>query len=151
MSDLRTAVRRAFRSLRLSVSELHEKLTTHGFNKTYQAVRGYVGEVGPLAPRDVTDLRMLNETLSLGFSSRRIEEIFAGVRRIRIFRRGAGRALAAAARESTVAGDTNKMDKYSGLSLADLREVVVEAKVLDVKRRPNPVPIGELNRMEQIE
>jgi hypothetical protein len=148
VSDLRTSVRNSFRSSRMSISELYERLTAQGFDKTYQAARGYVGDFGPLAPRDVGDLRLLNEVLQLGFSSRRIAEIFAGVQRLRVFRRAAGRALATAAREATVSSDVSRVDHDTGLSLADLREVVLEAEVLEVKRCPEPVLIGDLGRLK---
>jgi hypothetical protein len=148
VSDLRASTRNAFRSSHISKSELHERLRERGFDKTYQAARGYVGDSGPLAPRDLGDLRLLNEVLQLGFSSRRIAEIFAGVQRLRAFRRAAGRALAAAAREATVSSDVSELDHDTGLSLADLREVVLEAEVLEVTRCPEPVPIGDLGRLK---
>jgi hypothetical protein len=148
VSDLRSAVRRAFRAANISISEFYERMRLEGFDKTYQTARGYVVDSGPLAPRDRSDLHLLNQVLKLGFSSRRILEVFAGVQRLRNFRRAAGRALASAARESTLNTTDFRVDDETGLSLADLREAVMEATVVEVRPRPEPVPLGELGRLE---
>lgn len=151
VSDLQASVRRAFRSSGLSRKALYDRLVAYGFEKTYHAVRGYVGDAGPLAPRDIGDLRRLNQALELGFSDRRILEIFAGVQRLRTFRRAAGRALAAAARGATIASDATRVDGETGLSLADLRDVVIEAVVVAVHHRAEPVALTELGRLERKE
>ena len=148
VSDLQTVVQRGFRDSQFSVTQLHEVLGTLGFEKTYQAVRGYVGKGGPLAPRDIADVRRLNEALSLGLAPSRINTIFAAVQKLRNFKRAAGRALATAARGSTVQSDVSRVDRETGLSMADLREVVVEAKILSVSNRAEPVPLTEIGHME---
>jgi hypothetical protein len=151
ISDLQATVRRAFKASGMTPTRLHRALVDLGFRKTYQATRGYVGEGGPLAPRDLADLERLNQALGLQLSPLRIQEMFAAVQRRRIFRRSAGRALAAAARSSTVASESARIDPETGLSLADLREVVVQATVIAVRTCPEPVPLGDLGRLEGFE
>jgi hypothetical protein len=151
ISDLHVSVRRAFRASGMTRARLHRELVALGFRKSYQATRGYVGEGGPMAPRDLSDLQRLNGALGLDLSERRLQEMFAAVQRRRIFRRAAGKALAAAARGSTVAADLGRIDPETGLSLADLREVVLQATVLSVRRCPEPVPLSELGRLEREE
>lgn len=148
VTDLQSNVRRAFRKLGLTTVQLFQRMRETGFSKTYAAARGYVGEGGPLAPRDVDDLRRLNAVLNIGFDDVRVREVFAGVSRLRNFRRAAGRALAAAARGATVAGSDHAVDPETGLSMADLRDVVIEAKVLTIQRCPDLVPLAELDRLE---
>ena len=101
-----------------------------------------------MAPQHVDDLKRLNEALDLGLSHVQISELFAGVQRRRGFRRAAGRALAAAARGSTIVADENRIDSETGLSIADLREAVVEAIVIDVTLCDKPVPLTLLGRLE---
>jgi len=135
----------------MSKAQLYERLREEGFEKTIQAARGYVEEGGPLAPRDLEDLRRVNVVLGLGFSDVRVREVFAGVSRLRNFRRSTGRALAAAARGATVAAGTAAVDPETGLSLADLRDVVIEAAVEAVHRSPEPVLLADLDRLEVAE
>ncbi len=148
ISDLQASVRRAFRSSGMTRTGLHRELLSLGFRKTYHATRGYVGDGGPLAPRDLADLERLNQALGLGLSELRIQEMFAAVQRRRVFRRIAGKALAAAARGSTVASESGRIDPETGLSLADLREVVLQATVVAVRKCPEPVALGDLGRLE---
>lgn len=147
VTDLQSNVRKAFRTSGITISQLFRRMRAAGFSKTYAAARGYVGEGGPLAPRDLDDLRRLNAVLQIGFDDVRIREIFAGVSRLRNFRRAAGRALAAAARGATIA-DSDAVDPETGLSVADLRDVVLEARVIDVRSCPELVPLAELGRLE---
>jgi hypothetical protein len=147
VTDLQSNVRRAFQTSRITITQLYERMREAGFSKTYAAARGYVGEGGPLAPRDIEDLRRLNAVLKIGFDDVRIREVFAGVSRLRNFRRAAGRALAAAARGATVA-ESNAVDPETGLSVADLRDVVLEAEVIRVTSCPELVPMAELDRLE---
>jgi hypothetical protein len=77
-----------------------------------------------------------------------IDELFAGVQRRRVFRRAAGRALAHAARSSTLVDDAQRVDAETGLSIADLRDAIVEAVVLDVSPCDAPVPVTLLGRLE---
>jgi hypothetical protein len=149
VSDAQATIRRAFRSSGMTRVQLHENLVALGFEKTYHAVRGYVGDGGPLAPRDIGDLHRLNQALELDLSNRHVDEIFAGVQRLRAFRRAAGKALAAAARGATITADMSRVDRETGLSLADLRDVVLEATVLEVRRRPELVALAELGRLER--
>ena len=93
-----------------------------------------------MAPRDLVDLRSLNAALDLGMTDVQMDELFAGVRRRRGFRRAAGRALAGqrAARPSsrTPSGSTPE----TGLSIADLRDAVIEAAVIAVRPCDGPGP-----------
>jgi hypothetical protein len=148
ISDLQASVRRAFRASGMTRTRLHRELVSLGFRKTYHATRGYVGDGGPLAPRDLADLERLNQALGLGLTDLRIQEMFAAVQRRRVFRRIAGKALAAAARGSTVAAESGRIDPETGLSLADLREVVLQATVVSVRKCPEPIALADLGRLE---
>ena len=123
--------------------DLYERLVALGFAKTYQAARGYVADGGPLAPRDLSDLRRLNTSLSMGYDDRRIREVFTAVRRERTFRRATGRALAAAARSTVLMPDADLIDAETGLSVADLQELILEARVLAVRHCEAPVSLSE--------
>jgi len=103
-----------------------------------------------MAPQQFVDLERLNDALDLGLSPLQLRELFAGVQRLRGFRRGAGRALAAAARESTVVADENRIDSETGLSIADLRDAVVEAVVIDVTPCDELEPLTLLGRLEDL-
>jgi hypothetical protein len=129
--------------------DLFERLRSLGFKKTYHAARGYVDEDGPLAPRDLVDLQRLNEALGLDMGDRRLKEVFAGVRRWRTFRRAAGKALIAASRGALGAPEATRVDRETGLSLADLRELVLEAVVLEVRDCPEPVSLGEVGHLRE--
>lgn len=141
--DLRAAIRESFLRSGMSVVDLYERLVALGFAKTYQAARGYVVDGGPLAPRDLSDLRRLNTSLSIGYDERRITEVFTAVQRERTFRRATGRALAAAARSTVLLPDADLVDADTGLSVADLQELILEAKVLAVRHCEAPVPLSE--------
>jgi hypothetical protein len=145
----RRLVRTRFAESGLTVAALHQSLASHGCDKTTAAVRSWVTE-GTMAPQQFDDLQRLNEALALGMSPVQLRELFAGVQRRRGFRRAAGRALAAAARGSTVVGDENRVDAETGLSIADLREAVVEAVVQEVVRCDQPVPLTLLGRLEDL-
>ena len=129
-------------------ADLHRKLKVLGCDKTSFAVRSWVTEGGIMAPRDRSDLRLLCAALDLGMSDLQISELFACVQRRRVFRRAAGRALAEAARSSTVVDDQRRLDPETGLSIADLRDAVIEAVVLDVRPCEEPVPLTLLGRLE---
>jgi hypothetical protein len=143
----RRLVRSRFAESGLTVVALHRALADLGCGKTSAAVRSWVTE-GTMAPQHVDDLERLNRGLDLGLSPVQTRELFAGVQRRRGFRRAAGRALAAAARGSTVVADENRVDTETGLSIADLREAVVEAIVVDVALCDQPVPLTLLGRLE---
>lgn len=149
IGDLRRTVQRGFVASAMTRMELFERLRSLGFEKTYHAARGYVDEDGPLAPRDFVDLQRLNDALSLGMAERRLREIFAGVRRWRAFRRAAGKALVAASRGSLVTSEATRIDVETGLSIADLRELVLEAQVLDVRQCPEPVALAEIGYLRE--
>lgn len=140
-------VRLRFAESGLTIASLHRALIERGCGRTSVAVRSWVTE-GTMAPRQFADLEKLNDALELGMSGVQLRELFAGVQRRRTFRRAAGRALAAAARESTVVADENRVDPETGMSVADLREAVVEAIVIDVVPCEQPVPITLLGRLE---
>lgn len=143
----RRLVRSRFAESGVSVAALHRILVGLGCEKTSAAVRSWVTE-GTMAPQHLDDLKRLNEALDLGLSPVQTCELFAGVQRRRGFRRAAGRALAAAARGSTIVADENRIDSETGLSIADLREAVVEAIVIDVTLLDQPVPLTLLGRLE---
>ena len=141
--DLHASIRESFLRSGMSIADLYERLVGLGFAKTYQAARGYVGEAGPLAPRDFPDLKILNTSLGLGYDDRRLAEVFTAVQRERTFRRATGKALAAAARSTVLLPDANLVDANTGLSVADLQELVLEARVLNVWHCEAPVPLSE--------
>ena len=145
----RRLVRTRFAASDLTIAALHRALIQRGCDKTSAAVRSWVTE-GTMAPQHFADLERLNEVLALGLSAMQLRELFAGVQRRRGFRRAAGRALAAAARGSTVVADENRVDAETGLSIADLREAVIEAVVMDVTPCDEPIPLTLLNRLEDM-
>ena len=141
-------VRARFAQSGFSIADLHRKLEALGCDKTAFAVRSWVTEGGIMAPRDLSDLRLLCVALDLGMSDVQIGELFACVQRRRVFRRAAGRALAEAARSSTLVGDQRRVDPDTGLSIADLRDAVIEAVVLEVRPCEERVPLTLLGRLE---
>ena len=141
-------VRTRFAESGFNVAELHRKLAERGCDKTSFAVRSWVTEGGIMAPRDFGDLRLLAAELDLGMSDVQVRELFACVKRRRVFRRAAGRALAEAARSSTLVDDQRRVDPETGLSIADLRDAVIEAVVLDVAPCEELVPLTLLGRLE---
>jgi hypothetical protein len=149
IGGLRAAVRRGFVASGMTRRDLFERLRSLGFQKTYHAARGYVDEDGPLAPRDLVDLQRLNEALRLGLGDQRLREIFAGVRRWRTFRRAAGKALVAASRGSLGAAEATRVDRETGLSVADLQDLVLEAEVLEVRVRRELVSLAEIGRLRE--
>ncbi|MDP9302027.1 MAG: hypothetical protein M3P43_14225, partial [Actinomycetota bacterium] len=149
IGDLRRTVQQRFVASGMTRMELFERLRSLGFEKTYHAARTYVDEDGPLAPRDFVDLQRLNGALGLGMSEERLRETFGGVRRWRAFRRAAGKALMTASRGSLVTSEATRIDRETGLSIADLRELVLEAEVLDVRECPEPVALAEIGYLRE--
>jgi hypothetical protein len=145
----RRLVRARFTESGLTIASLHQALVGRGCDKTAAAVRCWVTE-STMAPQHFDDLERLNDTLTLGMSPVQLRELFAGVQRRRGFRRAAGRALGAAARGSTVVADETRVDAETGLSIADLRDAVVEAVVLGVAPCDQPVPLTLLGRLEDL-
>jgi hypothetical protein len=141
-------VRRHFAESGLTVAKLHRKLTSVGCNKTPFAIRSWVTDGGIMAPRDRIDLERLQTALDLGMTEVQMDELFACVQRRRVFRRAAGRALAEAARSSTLVDDARRVDAETGLSIADLRDAVIEAVVLSSSQCDAPVPLTLLGRLE---
>ena len=147
LDDYRRLVRAHWAACGLSLAALHRAMTDLGCEKTMHAVRSWVTE-GTMAPQHLEDLQRLNAALGLGMSEIQVRELFAGVQRRRGFRRAAGRALAAAARDSTVVADDERVDAETGLSVADLREAVVEATVVAIRPCDHPVPMTLLGTLE---
>ena len=141
--DLGATIREGFRRSGIEYAELHRRLVRLGFDKTYQAARGYVREDGPIAPRDFSDLKMLNSVLDLGYDGNALSQIFQAVQRERTFRRALGRSLAEAARKTAVSSLDDVIDDETGLSISDLTELVLEAKVLRVLQCTESVPLNE--------
>lgn len=146
--DLRRRVLSAFAAGSLTKEALFDRLKKLGYSKTFAAARTYVEIDGPMAPRDFEDLNRLVKVLSIQMSPTRIRETFQGVKRLRAFRRAAGRALAEAARGSVIAKDATRVDPVTGLSVADLRDVVLEAEVIDVSGCSVLVPVAELGELQ---
>jgi hypothetical protein len=149
IGDLRQTVGRGFTASGMTRMEVFERLRSLGFEKTYQAARGYVDEDGPLAPRDFVDLQRLNQALGLEMTEQRLREVFAGVRRWRAFRRAAGKALVEASRGSLVTSEATRIDRETGLSIADLRELVREVQILEVRKCTAPVPLAEIGYLRE--
>ena len=149
VEDYRRRVRTRFAASRLSIANLHRALVGRGCDKTNAAVRSWVTGV-TMAPQQFEDLEKLNDALDLELAPLQLRELFAGVQRRRGFRRAAGRALAAAARGSTVVADENRVDAETGFSIADLRDAVVEAVVIEVLCCDKPVPLTLLGRLEDL-
>lgn len=147
IDDYRMRLRNRFRESGLGVLALHRELRSLGCDKTSATVRNWVME-WTIAPQDFVDLERLNLALDLGLAEEHLAKLYAGVQRRRGFRRAAGRALAAAARDATVVGDETQVDHETGLSVVDLRDAVVQAKVLAVKVCDAPVPLTLLGRLE---
>ncbi len=141
-------LRTRFAESGLSFAELHRKLASLGCDKTAFAVRSWVTDAGIMAPRDRVDLVRLSDVLELGMSNAQLDDLFACVQRRRVFRRAAGRALAEAARSSTLVEDDRRVDAETGLSIADLRDAVIEAVVLGLSPCDAPVPLTLLGRLE---
>lgn len=132
----------------MNFADLHRNLVELGCEKTSFAVRSWVTPGGIMAPRDLGDLKLLTVALDLGMSEVQISELFACVQRRRVFRRAAGRALAEAARSSTVVDDQRRVDPETGLSIADLRDAVIEAVVREVSVCEQPMSLTLLGRLE---
>lgn len=147
VDSYRRLVRTRFAESKLAVAAVHRKMTELGCEKTMGAVRDWVTE-GTMAPQQFEDLERLNTALELGMSDTRLRELFAGVQRRRGFRRATGRALAAAARSSTAVEDDRRLDAETGLSIADLRDAVIEAVVVSTLPCDGRVPLTLIGRLE---
>ncbi len=143
----RRLVRARWPASGFTIAALHRAMTDLGCDKTSAAVRAWVTE-GTMAPQHIDDLERLNRALALGMSDVQVRELFGGVQRRRGFRRAAGRALAAAARDATIVADADTIDSETGLSIADLRDAVVEAVVLEVTPCDDLVPLTLLGTLE---
>ena len=62
--------------------------------------------------------------------------------------RAAGKALVAASHGSLITSEAMRIDGETGLSVADLRELVLEARVVEVKER-EAVPLAETGYLRQ--
>jgi hypothetical protein len=142
-------VRTRFLASGLSIAELHRLLVAAGCDKTSVTVGSWVTGGGIMAPRDLADLRSLNVVLGLGMSDLQLDTLFAGVRRRRDFRRATGRALARAARSSAAVDDTQRVDADTGLSMADLRDAIIEATVIAVEPSDTVIPLTLIGRLEE--
>lgn len=147
VDDLRSRIRHAIAESGLGIVELHRHLVDLGTARGRDAVRNWITEV-TMAPQAFEDLERLNTALRLGMTNLRLRELFTAVQHRRVFRRSAGRLLAAAARGATVVEDDSRVDDETGLSIADLRDAVVEASVISVRQCDEPVPISLLGRLE---
>jgi hypothetical protein len=146
VDDYRRRVRARWAESGSTFAALHRAMTELGCDKTSHAVRSWITE-GTMAPQHLDDLERLNIALQLAMSATQVRELFAGVQRRRGFRRAAGRALAAAASHATVVADDTRIDSETGLSIADLRDAVVEATVVSVTPCDGPVPMTLLGML----
>lgn len=143
----RSRVRRRFVESGMTVFDVYHALRAGGCDKDPLTMKNWI--IGTtMAPQQFDDLRRLNQALGLEMSSVELRELFRGVQRRRGFRRSAGRALAAAAREATVVDDAARVDGGTGLSVADLRDAVIQAEVVSVSPSASLVPFTLLRRME---
>ncbi|MCY3567715.1 MAG: hypothetical protein OXH38_03750, partial [Chloroflexi bacterium] len=140
-------VRSRFQKSGHTIESLHRALVERGCDRISATVRSWVTE-GTMAPQQFSDLEKLNDALALGLPPVQLRELFAGVKRRRGFRRAAGRILANAALGATVVLDENRVDEATGFSIADLREAVVEATVIEVTPCEQPVPLTLLGKLE---
>lgn len=147
LDEYRRLIRTRWAESGLTLTALHRAMADLGCRRTLAAVRSWVTEE-TMAPQRIEDLRYLDRALGLDLSEIRIRELFAGVQRRRGFRRAAGRALAAAARDSTVVADDERIDAETGLTVADLRDAVVEVTVIAIRACDRPVPITLLGILE---
>lgn len=148
IDSYRRLVRTRFAESKMTVAALREQMAALGCRKTSAAVRDWVTEGGTMAPQQFEDLERLNTALALEMSDRRLRELFSGVQRRRGFRRATGRALAAAARGSTVVEDDRRVDAETGLSIADLRDAVIEVVVVSVDRCDRLMPLTLIGQLE---
>lgn len=146
VDDYRRLIRIRVEEEGMSAARLHHAMTALGCTRTLATVRSWVTGA-TMAPQHLDDLRNLNQVLRLGMSDTYVREVFAGAQRRRGFRRAAGRALAAAARDSTVSSDL-LVDSDTGLTVADLRDAIIEAIVISVSPCGHPVPVSLLGTLE---
>jgi hypothetical protein len=147
LDDYRRRTRTRWAESGLTIAALHLAMTELGCDRTLFAVRSWVTE-STMAPQQFEDLEYLNTALGLEMTETFMRELFAGVQRRRGFRRAAGRVLAAAARDSTVVANDQRVDSETGLTIADLREAVVEATVISITSCDQLVPITLLGILE---
>jgi hypothetical protein len=145
----RRQVRRRFAEVGVNVAALHLSMLALGCDKTSTTIRAWVTD-GTMAPQHFDDLQRLNSALQLGMSLGQLRELFAGVQRRRGFRRAAGRALAAAARDATAVEGDELVDAATGLTVADLRDAVIQAVVVSTRPCPKLVPLTLLARLEPL-
>ena len=146
--DFRRSVLVGFAATGVGPTELHRRLRALGCSKTPFAVRSWVTPGGPIAPRDFPDVERLVGALGLDYPQTRLRETFAGISRIRTFRRAAGKALHKAASVAAATADEARVDPETGLSVADLREAVAVVTVRSVVRLDEPVRLGETGRLQ---
>jgi hypothetical protein len=149
LDDYRRRVRTRWSESALTIAGLHRVLVNLGCDKTSQTVRSWVTD-STMAPQHFDDLERLQKALALDMSPVQLRELFAGVQRRRGFRRAAGRALAAAARDATVVANHDHIDPETGLSIADLRDAVIEAVVVEVRPCNDLVPLSLLGTLEDV-
>ena len=145
--DLRERIQLAFLKTGMTATDVYDGLRAHGCRKTQQSVRSWLRPSGPLAPRDFDDLERLVQVLGIEHNPGWLKEVFAGVTRLRVFRRAAGKALHQAATASISGADETRIDPETGLSIADLREAVVIVEVRGVSPMPTQARVIDLGRL----
>jgi hypothetical protein len=147
--DYRERIHSAFAESGLTQTQVHADMRARGCTKTIQSVRTWLKPTGPLAPRDFPDLERLTRVLGIERGALWLTEVFAGVTRLRVFRRAAGKALVQAAAASVGAADETRVDPATGLSIADLRDAVVIATISGISDIPREVRVAEVGRLVQ--
>jgi hypothetical protein len=148
--DLRRRVQAAFAVFGRGFHHLFSWVAALGCDKDEQTVRSWVLQSGPMAPREVDDLRRLCKAVSLSVPDSELREVFQGVRRIRGFRISAGLALSRAAVAAAAMDDAveiKELEREMGVSVADLRDAVLEVQVLEVTMLDEPVPVASIGRL----
>jgi len=150
MKDYRRRLRLAYTSTGISLSSLYERLRALGCEKDQQTIKSWVGPYGPMAPREFSDNQHLCRVLGLNLSTQELNEIYSGVLRIRGFRISAGHALAraavAAVASNNIAGAA-RLEAEMGVSIADLKDAVIQAKVIARRNLDYPISVTALGRL----
>lgn len=121
-----------------------------GCKKTDTAIRGWAQPGGAMGPRDYEDLHCLSGALRLGYGERRLKEIDASLKRIRVFRQHAGLAVSRAATAALLSREESRINEDFGLSVADLREAVTVATVHSVRSFPRQVNVTEIGHIQEV-
>ena len=147
--DYHYRVTSAFNQSGLTPEQLYPKLLLLGCRKGLPAVKSWVVSDGPMGPRDEEDHFHLNAALKMALPDSQVSEYFSGIKRIRTFRRQAGRALSRAATAAAATGDDSGLEEDFGISVADLNDAVIQTEVISVHPISEQVPLSHAGRLTQ--